>query len=235
MPRLTKKTQQQEPTQSEQPTKSQEIPEPEPKPQEIPQEPVVEPTQETFYDRLNLSYQAAESIDKELTSLFGKTKKLSAQLKKVVNISCESFDNIETELCHLSSKTKELTEQLKKIKSTYQKDFKKKDKKKISTPNTHGFNASVAISNDLAKFLGLPLGSKLRRPEVTILINKYANEKGLKNPENKGIYNVDENLQKLFGPPVYPLRSDSSQFGYDMFNLQKYMKPHFEKKSVQSV
>jgi chromatin remodeling complex protein RSC6 len=131
-------------------------------------------------------------------------------------------------------KTFKLIEQeLKKISIAYRKESKRKYKKtKTGASTSHGFNASVSISKKLAEFLEVPEGTKFRRPEVTILISDYAKKQGLKNPENKGIYLPDDRLKALFGPPIYPLRSDKATNGYDMFNLQKYMKPHFEKKET---
>lgn len=123
-----------------------------------------------------------------------------------------------------------IEQQLKKISIAYKKESKRKQKRTKSTSSVnHGFNAFVSISKDLADFLEVSPDTKFRRPQVTILISEYAKNNDLKNPENKGIYLPDEKLKKIFGPPIYPLRSDKSKNGYDMFNLQKYMKPHFDK------
>lgn len=140
----------------------------------------------------------------------------------------ETISSLDKELSDLSSKAKAIEKTLKKLKLAYRKESKKKSKKPKSVSNNHGFNAAVSISKELADFLGLPVGSRLRRPEVTGLISKYASDNGLKNAENKGIYNPDKRLKKLFGPATFPLRSDKTVLGYDMFNLQKYMKPHFQ-------
>lgn len=135
--------------------------------------------------------------------------------------------DIEKHLSSLKLKMKEMTVKIKKLKTSCKKEYRKKSKKPNSNSNVYGFNAPVKISDELALFLNLEPGTKARRPEITSLINEYAEKNNLKHPDNKGIYLPDEKLKSLFGPPKWKLRSNPSQEGYDMFNLQKYMKQHF--------
>lgn len=114
-----------------------------------------------------------------------------------------------------------------KIKKTLKKHRKKEGKKKGKAPE-HGFNAKVFISDQLADFLELPRGTLIRRPEVTSLFNKYANEHNLKAADNKGIFAPNAKMKKLLGPATHPLKkSKPDQLGYGIFNLQIYLKPHF--------
>lgn len=164
-----------------------------------------------------VSESVPDAPQADLGSQIDTLRALVAGLEKGLSEKVKAFKSIEQEL--------------KKISVAYRKESKRKYKKtKTGASTSHGFNASVSISKQLADFLGVAEDTKFRRPEVTILISDYAKTNGLKNPENKGIYLPDEKLTALFGPPIYPLRSDKSVNGYDMFNLQKYMKPHFEKK-----
>jgi chromatin remodeling complex protein RSC6 len=162
-------------------------------------------------------------------------------------------DSIEKQLEDLretiSSAIKELNDKLKtfrsvdasikKLGSSIKKELKSKKKRKTKradgVSSEHGFNAPVKISDELAEFFDLEKGSKLRRPEVTSLISKYADKYGLKESTNKSIFNPDAKLQKLLGPAVYPLTKGSEVNGYGIFNLQIYLKKHFVKDTAVTV
>jgi chromatin remodeling complex protein RSC6 len=73
-----------------------------------------------------------------------------------------------------------------------------------------------SISNELAKFFGKPMGSKMRRTEVLLEINRYILAKNL---QNGRIINADEKLRKL----LKLRKNDELTF----FNLHKYLTPHF--------
>lgn len=127
---------------------------------------------------------------------------------------------------------KALAGDLKKFSLKISKDLKKKEKKMNNKKpvSQHGFNAPVPISDDLAKFMSLPKGSILRRPEVTKFINKYTQDHGLKNESNKAIFLPDAKLKKLLGPAIYPLKKKEPELkGYGIFNIQIYLKKHFLK------
>jgi upstream activation factor subunit UAF30 len=76
-----------------------------------------------------------------------------------------------------------------------------------------------SISNELAKFFGKPMGSKMRRTEVLLEINRYIIAKNLQNGQNGRIINADEKLRKL----LKLRKNDELTF----FNLNKYLTPHF--------
>lgn len=86
-------------------------------------------------------------------------------------------------------------------------------------PLYNGFITQRPISNELAKFFGKPVGSKMKRTEVAAEINRYISTKNLQNPHNGRIINADEKLRKLL-----KLRKNEE---LTYFNLHKYMKPHF--------
>lgn len=79
-----------------------------------------------------------------------------------------------------------------------------------------GFVAPTLISEELAQFLGKPVGTEMSRLDVSREINGYIHANGL---ENGRYINHDEKLRKLLR-----LR-DGAILSY--FTLQKHMKHHF--------
>ena len=77
------------------------------------------------------------------------------------------------------------------------------------------------ISDELAEFLGKPIGTEMARTEVSKEINAYINANGLADTENKRIINADEKLRKLLG------LTNEDELTY--FTIPKYMKHHFIK------
>ena len=84
-----------------------------------------------------------------------------------------------------------------------------------------GFVKPTLISDELAMFLGEPVGIEMARTDVSRAINRYIIENGLQDTENGRKINPDEKLTNL-------LRlKEEDELTY--FNLQKYMKHHFIK------
>jgi chromatin remodeling complex protein RSC6 len=84
-----------------------------------------------------------------------------------------------------------------------------------------GFMRPMRISDELAKFLGKPVGTEMARTEVSRLINTYIRVNNLADPQNGRIINANSKLRKL-------LRlGKNDELTY--FNLQKYMRPHFHR------
>jgi hypothetical protein len=84
-----------------------------------------------------------------------------------------------------------------------------------------GFVKPTLISDELAEFIGKPIGTEMCRYEVSKIMNTYINDNGLKDSENGRKINPDEKLRNL-------LRlKEEDELTY--FNLQKYMKHHFIK------
>jgi hypothetical protein len=84
-----------------------------------------------------------------------------------------------------------------------------------------GFVVPSHISDELAVFLGKPVGTMMARTEVSKLINTYIRVHGLQDSQNGRVINPDAKLIKL-------LRlNHGDELTY--FNLQKYMKSHFSR------
>jgi len=84
-----------------------------------------------------------------------------------------------------------------------------------------GFMRPQKISNELAEFLGKPVGSEMVCTDVSRLINSYIRVNNLQDPQNGRIINPDSKLRDLLK------LGENDELTY--FNLQKYMSSHFIK------
>ena len=90
-------------------------------------------------------------------------------------------------------------------------------------PVYSGFLKPTLISDELAIFLGKPIGTEMARTVVSKEINTYITVNGLQDPRNGRKINPDEKLRKLLA------LTEGDELTY--FNLQKFMKPHFIKRA----
>jgi len=105
---------------------------------------------------------------------------------------------------------------------------KLRGKKKLSgNRQPSGFIKPTLISNDLAEFLGKPVGIEMARTEVSREINNYIKQHNLKDQANGRNINPDAKLSSLL--------KLGSEDRLTYFNLQKYMKHHFIKETPVSV
>jgi len=84
-----------------------------------------------------------------------------------------------------------------------------------------GFIKPTKISDELATFLGKPLGTEMSRTDVSRYINSYIEDNNLQDPQSGRKINPDDKLRAI-------LKIDEND-ELTYFNLQKYMKPHFIK------
>jgi chromatin remodeling complex protein RSC6 len=106
------------------------------------------------------------------------------------------------------------------------KDSKKKQKRRRNVnPDVKrapsGFAKPTKISDSLCNFLGVPSGSEMARTEVTKYLTKYIKEHQLQDQANKRIINCDSKLTSL-------LNVKPTDDAVTYFNLQRFMKPHFQ-------
>jgi len=99
----------------------------------------------------------------------------------------------------------------------------KQGAKKRRNPNKSpsGFVKPTPISQELAVFLNLPIGTEIARTEVTKEINNYIKQNDLKNKSNGRNIIPDEKLKVLLK------LQDTDELTF--FNLQRYIKHHFYK------
>jgi len=102
----------------------------------------------------------------------------------------------------------------------------RKESNKNAEKEKEKFGVPLGISKGLCNFLDLPIGSKMIRIDVTKNIAKYIREHNLYDSKNSLHFHPDSKLVKLLGEPI-PLRKDSTEKGYSFFNLQNYLKVHF--------
>jgi chromatin remodeling complex protein RSC6 len=99
-----------------------------------------------------------------------------------------------------------------------------KRKRKAGNRAPSGFVKPTKISDELAKFLGMPFGSEMARTEVTRGINTYIRAQNLQDKENGRKINPDSKLAALLS------LKKTDELTY--FNLQRYMSPHFAKSAA---
>lgn len=97
-------------------------------------------------------------------------------------------------------------------------------KKKTSQNKVSGFEKPTGISDELAKFVGVDVGTELARTAVSKKIHEYVKQNDLQNPDNRRIINPDAKLRKL-------LRTSTTE-EVSYFNLQKFLKVHFKKSTA---
>jgi chromatin remodeling complex protein RSC6 len=100
---------------------------------------------------------------------------------------------------------------------------KASSKKRRNTGNRKpsGFIKPTRISDELAGFLGKAVGTEMARTEVSKEINNYIHTHNLQDKSNGRIIHADAKLSKL----LKLQKEDELTY----FNLQRYMKHHFQK------
>lgn len=123
----------------------------------------------------------------------------------------------------IKSQIKSIEKKVAKMTKMMEKSTKKR---KSSQNKVSGFEKPTAISDELAKFVGEPIGTMLARTAVSKKIHEYVKTNNLQNPANRRIINPDAKLKKLLKT------TGTDELSY--FNLQKYLKVHFKKDAVPS-
>lgn len=150
---------------------------------------------------------------------------------EVVDEACEAgivdlFSQFSLKLTTIHSSFTSLKNDLRVLEKRCNKDMKsmlKKSSKKKRNPNRapSGFVKPALISEELATFLGKPLGTEMARTSVTKEINQYIKEKSLGDKTNGRHIIPDEALSSLL-----KLKPEDE---LTYFNLQRFMSHHFTK------
>lgn len=147
-----------------------------------------------------------ESIPETITANFSE---FISKFQKMLG----EFGSLKAELRVLERKTVKELKAFEKI--------NKRRQKKAGTRAPSGFVKPTKISDELASFLGKPVGSEMARTEVTREINKYIQTNSLQDKSNGRKIIPDKQLAKLLNIQ----KNDELTY----FNLQRYMSPHFAK------
>jgi len=107
-----------------------------------------------------------------------------------------------------------------KLSSRISKCADKTSRKRKSSNAKSGFEQPTLISDELAVFFGKAPGTRMARTEVSKQIHEYVKANNLQNVSNRRIIQPDAKLRTL-------LNSQDDELTY--FNLQRYLKIHFQK------
>lgn len=153
---------------------------------------------------------------------------VSETASEVVSLD-DQFKEILTRIQAFRTMSNELMADVRKLQKSankHIKDSKKKQKRKRNlNPDVKrapsGFAKPTKISESLCNFLGVPSGSEMARTEVTKYLTKYIKEHQLQDQANRRIIICDSKLTTL-------LNVKPTDEAVTYFNLQKFMKPHFQ-------
>ena len=152
------------------------------------------------------------------------SQSVSDEFSKVM----ETLNTLSKTLKDLSMQVKNLQKQVGKEHKELEKASKSRKGKKSQNAGgdkpkraPSGFAKPTKLSTELCSFLGVDNSTEMARTDVTKKITTYVKEHNLQKPENKKQIVPDQKLQSLLKVPS----------GEDLtyFNLQKYMKVHFQK------
>ena len=148
----------------------------------------------------------AQSVSEQLTTFLASVNTLVTQLKQL-QVQGKNLQRLH------AKEVKTLMKVGKKGKKQQNGDKPKR------APS--GFAKPTGLSQALCQFLGVSNDTQLARTEVTKKVTSYVKEHGLQNPQKKTEIVPDAKLGGLLNVP------NGEKLTY--FNLQKYMKVHFNK------
>jgi chromatin remodeling complex protein RSC6 len=151
-----------------------------------------------------------ETVEFAENSTSSKLNEFSAKIQQLTNL-----------LSSLKTDFKSLEKSIARDAKAAQKSSGRKRKATNANRQPSGFVKPTRISDELAKFLGKPVGVELARTEVSKEINTYIRTHNLQDKANGRLIHPDSKLSVLLN-----IKS-GDELTY--FNLQRYMKHHFIK------
>lgn len=176
-------------------------------------EPVVAPSTTTS--------SSSEPVSMSVETL-PEAEQVAAETSNDVESRCVKFY---TELQEVAGKLSQMKSLFKSIERDYGKKLKVASKghgkKKSGNRAPSGFVKPTKISDELAAFLGKPIGTEMARTDVTREINGYIRANSLQDAANGRQINANAALSTLLK------LGEGEVLTY--FNLQKFMSVHFIK------
>uniref|UniRef100_A0A6C0HHK7 DM2 domain-containing protein n=1 Tax=viral metagenome TaxID=1070528 RepID=A0A6C0HHK7_9ZZZZ len=157
--------------------------------------------------------EPATEVAENATSL--KLAEFGAKIQQATNV-----------LSTLKSDFKTLEKAIVRDLKAAQKSSGRKRKSTNANRQPSGFAKPTRISDELAKFLGKPVGTELARTGVSKEINTYIRTHNLQDKTNGRLIHPDTKLASLLNI------KNGEELTY--FNLQRYMKHHFVKETVST-
>ena len=159
-------------------------------------------------------------LNKKGRRLLKNKNKLENLLQRITNITlkCEQLIQNNNKIIMLIKETQKIhPHEVKRIikETNLQLENLIKSGTRISK---HTFNEPLILSQDLHSFLKIE-EEKLSRIEVVQKISKYIRDKKLQDPDNRKLFNLDQNLGKLF-------KIENLDNKYTYTNINKFIQPH---------
>ena len=154
-----------------------------------------------------------QAVDVVENATSAKLAEFSAKIQQVANL-----------LFTLKSDFRTLEKSIARDLKAAQKSSGRKRKAVNANRQPSGFAKPTRISDELAKFLGKPVGTELARTGVSKEINTYIRTHNLQDKTNGRLIHPDTKLASLLNI------KNGEELTY--FNLQRYMKHHFIKEVV---
>lgn len=176
----------------------------------------------------------AKSDSKQKAKAGKKSEKKEGEGESEVQVPLsEEFDQILEAFAEVNKRVKELMGRVKVLQRRVgrehrdlEKAAKGKRKKNQASGEKQkrqpsGFAKPTNLSKELCSFLNVDENTQLARTDVTKKITTYVKEHNLQNPKNKKEIKPDSKLGALLKVPKEEVLT--------YFNLQKYLKHHFQK------
>jgi chromatin remodeling complex protein RSC6 len=146
------------------------------------------------------------------------------------NTTAAKLTELSAKVQQIASLLSSLKSDLKNVEKNYTRDMKAaqkasaKKRRNNGNRKPSGFVKPTRISDELASFLGKPVGTEMARTEVSKEINAYINVNSLQDKTNGRKIIPDAKLTQLL-----KIEKDDE---LTYFNLQRFMKHHFIKAEV---
>ena len=176
--------------------------------------------------------QPTPEVEQTTTPVVETSTPVEATNEVVESASIDMTSVLETRFAALGAKLSQMSNDIGAIKKEYaevgrlmSKEMKISRKlseakmKRAGNRAPAGFIKPTLIGDELAKFLGAPIGTEMARTAVTKQITKYVKSNDLQDPTNGRTIIPDAALAKLLKI------SKNDELTY--FNLQRYLAPHF--------